>query len=284
MVLHPGLGPAPLRWLALAVAAGEAPRWAAELLLAGVACLGAGDTLRVTVARSLEPVEALRAERQRALGLGGGDRGNYQEHFQVLCRETQDPETRTGRAWFAFALARRWAGLDALREPPEDPVDAWLAATAAFLVGESDERLVAHAQGLLDPVASGLPRLVTVVARELTEVVARPRLLQWAHLRCAAERDHASAAIRAWLRAASEAEPEEPLEASRTLGPEPTRAARAAAEAQVQAGEFLLDWYVSDREARSTVDRWAAKVLRVYHRLRGARLLARVLSTPGVRP
>jgi hypothetical protein len=192
-------------------------------------------------------------------------------------------EAQVGRAWFDFVLARRWAGLDALKEPAPgmDPVDAWLAATGMFLAGESDEKLVAHAQGLLDPVAAELPRLVSLVARELSEVVARPRTLQWAHLRCAAERDHGAAAIRAWLRAASETEPEDPSDSARTLDLEPTRAGRAAAEAQAKAGEFLLDWYVGDRDARVTMDRWAARVLRVYHRLRGARLLARVLPVAG---
>ena len=71
---------------------------------------------------------------------------------------------------------------------------------------------------------------------------------------------------------------------SESLGPEPTRAARAAIEARAAAGEFLLDWFVPDREAREGVDAYARRVLRLYHRLRGAQLLARVereLRPPG---
>ena len=71
---------------------------------------------------------------------------------------------------------------------------------------------------------------------------------------------------------------------ARELGPEPSRAGRAAIEARTAAGEFLLDWFVPDREARESVDAFARRALRLYHRLRGAQLLARVekeLRPPG---
>jgi hypothetical protein len=39
----------------------------------------------------------------------------------------------------------------------------------------------------------------------------------------------------------------------------------------------LLDWFVGDRDAREDVDAYARRIVRVYHRLRGAQTFARAL-------
>jgi hypothetical protein len=191
------------------------------------------------------------------------------------------------RHWYDLVLARRWSGIDGLRalasDSTLDGASRWLAATGLWIIGDEHARdlLTDLAETLLEPVGVSLPRLAQIVAREMVELLSHPWSTRWSHLRCAAARDHASASIRQWLHAAAE---ERFFEGPATdpamtsgelgeLGPETSRAAAAATEARGVRGDFLLDWFVSDREARSAVDEWARATLRLYHRLRGAVLL-----------
>ncbi len=292
MTLHPALGTAPIIALARAVANGDAAAWQGELALGYVTVLGAGDALRVRVAEALWDVPALAAEATVARAVSGGDFGTWREHYQALrMAESAHPPVAVARQWFDFVLGRRWSGIDALRTMADDPrldgTARWLAASGLWVSGDESARvkLTDLAQSVLDPLHTRMPRLSAVVAREVAELLARPWELRWDHLRSAAARDHAAAAIRAWLRAATEVEPEEVSGGDDLpLGPEPSRAGRAAVESRQGAGEFLLDWFVPEREARAGVDRWAAKALRTWHRLRGAATVARALqaSTPGI--
>jgi hypothetical protein len=229
-----------------------------------------------------------------AIGAGGGDFGTYRDHYAALSTssEADVAPMRLVRAWFDFVLARRFAGLDAMHAIASsaqlDGASRWLLETASWIHGEENARgrLASIAESVLEPVRATMPRLLTVVAREMAEIVRHPFALRYQHLRCAAGRDHAAVAIRAWLTAASEPESEEALAEVQVpaLGPEPSRAGRAAIEARTIAGEFLLDWFVNDREAREGVDAFVRRALRIYHRLRGAQLLARVereLRPPG---
>jgi hypothetical protein len=199
---------------------------------------------------------------------------------------------RLVRAWFDFVLARRFAGLETMRSLAErHPLDGpsrWLLETAEWVHGDERSRakLTEIAESVLAPTRAVVPRLLGIVAREMAELVGHPLALRFHHLRCAAARDHTAVAIRAWLTAATEPEIEEGLSevAVPALGPEPSRAGRSAIESRTAAGEFLLDWFVNDREAREGVDAFVRRALRVYHRLRGAQLLARVereLRPPG---
>lgn len=288
---HPALGPEPLRALAAAVVAGECDPAAGALALGIPGVLGTRDAVRELVAAALADVTTLTREVTLARAVGG-DGGRFREHYQLLCAldGLAIREAAVARAWFDFVLARRWAGLDALKalaaEGRLDAPSQWLVASAEWLAGEelARGRVAEHAQTALAPVQPWLPRLAVQVARELVELLAKPWALRWAHLRCAAARDHAAAAIRHWLHAANEAEPDDA--APEALGPEPSRAGRDAVAARQRAGEFLLDWFVHEREAASAVDAWATSALRIYHRLRGATLVAgaeRALR-PGARP
>ncbi|MEI8255555.1 MAG: hypothetical protein WCJ30_07775 [Deltaproteobacteria bacterium] len=293
LAMHPIAGPAPLRALALDAAAGSVPTVYAEFALAYVQVLGASDALRERVARELGGPRSTAMELSLALGAGGGDYGSFREHYAALTSSTVNDQApvRLARAWFDFVLARRFAGLDALHAMDHgtalDPASRWLAASADLVNGDDSARarMAEIAESIVAPVAGFVPRLMSVAAREMAEIVTHPLRLRFHHLRCAAGRDHAAVSIRAWLTAATEGEPEEPHEASgRELGPEPTRAARAAIEARTAAGEFLLDWFVPDRDAREAMDLFARRALRLYHRLRGAQTLARVeheLRPPG---
>jgi hypothetical protein len=294
MATHAMVGPGPLRALAQGALDGTVPVAFAELALGYVQLLGAGDSLRERVARELVGPRHTVIELALALGAGGGDYGSYREHYAALTASSANdqPPVRLARAWFDFVLARRFAGLDSLHAIVQgaqlDPASRWLAATADLVNGDDSARarLAEIAEGLLTPVAPLVPRLVSVVAREMAEVLNHPFALRLQHLRCAAGRDHAAVSIRAWLTAATEIETEEPLHdaQSRALGPEPTRAGKSAIEVRSAAGEFLLDWFVPDREAREAVDLFARRVLRLFHRLRGLQTLARVerdLRPPG---
>jgi hypothetical protein len=293
-LLHPALGAGPLDFLAEAITARRAPPWTAALVLGLAGTLGANDTLRAAVARALAGVSPLAAEAKLALDVGGGDHGAWREHYQRLCTlgagEGCPSAAMVARHWFDFVLARRWHGLDELRalctKGGLDPPSLWLAASADWIAGEERARTVMTdvAQSVLDAVPV-LPRLVQTVAREMAELLTHPWATRWDHLRCAAARDHGAAAIRAWLHAAAEdrffeevgAEGSVGSQEFADLGPEPSRAGRAAAEARQLAGDFLLDWFVHEREARAAVDEWARRAVRTYHRLRGAMLLQHAL-------
>ncbi len=294
MAMHARVGPGPLRMLARGAVDGSVPTLFAEFALAYVQILGASDSLRERVARELVGPRSTAMELALALGAGGGDYGSFREHYASLTSATANDHApvRLARAWFDFVLARRFAGLDALHAMDHgamlDPASRWLAASADLVNGDESARgrMAEIAESIVAPVVASVPRLMAVVAREMAEIVTHPLRLRFHHLRCAAGRDHAAVSIRAWLTAATEGEPEEPLhEASgRELGPEPTRAARAAIEARTAAGEFLLDWFVPDRDAREAMDLFARRALRLYHRLRGAQALVRVereLRPPG---
>jgi len=287
LALHPLAGPAPLRTAAQSVLDGTAPACAAQLALAYVRILGADDTLRERVARELVGPPTSTVEVSLALGVGGGDYGSFRDHYAVLVSSSERDElpVRVARAWFDFVLARRFAGLDTMQSfdvAALDPASHWLITSAEHVHGDlsARTRMAEIAERLLAPVGHLLPRLTGVVAREMAEIVQHPMRLRYQHLRCAAARDHAAVAIRAWLHAAIEGDHEgdEPIpgtEAMR-LGPEPSRAGRAAMEARAAAGEFLLDWYVPEREARESLDRIARRVLRLYHRLRGVQALVAI--------
>lgn len=286
MVVHPGAGRLPLLALTEAALAGSAPLAFCEVALGYVEVLGASDMLRERVAQDLAGPRPLSLEVALALGAGGGDLGTYREHYAALTSspEAEAPALRVMRAWFDFVLARRFAGLDALRalahETDLDEASRWLITSAELVAGDELARshLAQHAETVLAPLAPLAPRLLSIVARELAELVHHPLALRFNHLRCAAARDHAAVSIRAWLSAAAESDVDEmlPEPLAATLGPEPTRAGRAAIEARNAAGEFLLDWFVSEREAREAIDLFARRALRIYHRLRGAQILARV--------
>lgn len=289
LLVHPALGPEPLRFVADEANEGRSPAWACTLILGLAGALGVADGLREEVAQAFGALPSLASEVALATYAGGGDRTTWREHYQRLrAADHADPPVRAvhaARHWFDFVLARRWCGLDGLRAlsgvEALDAPSRWLAAVAEWLSGDESARprMTDLAQGVLDPLRRAAPRLVPAVAREMAALVAHPWSLRWDHLRCAASRDHAAASIRAWLHAAAEErffeEPGAELAAGEfgELGPEPSRAGRAAAEARQLAGDFLLDWYVPEHEARAAVDDWAWRALRVYHRLRGATLV-----------
>ncbi len=288
MAVHPVLGAAPWEGLARALTGGQVPPWVGEVALGFVGVLGAGDSVRAQVAEALSTVPALASEAVVARAVGGGAYGTWREHYQALrSAEGTAPVLGVARQWFDFVLARRWSGVDALRGMADDPglevTARWLAASGLWLGGDeaSRNRLTELAQGVLDPLHPRMPRLSALVARELAELLAHPWAMRWDHLRAAAARDHAAAAIRAWLHAATEVEAEDVGMDAGALGPEPSRAGRAAVESRQVAGEFLLDWFVPEREARVAVDDWAARTLRTWHRLRGAALIARAERAAG---
>jgi hypothetical protein len=283
LATHKSLGARPLEWLAESVRRGESPSLYAEIALAYVGLLGASDVQRESVARIFAAVGEVEPEARLALTVGGGDYGAWREHYESLCAGAQEISARVARAWFDWVLARRFSGLDQLRAMAEDaaldPASVWLAESAFFVLGEdhSRERLVAQAERVMAPVAAIVPRVIAACARDLVEGVRTPLALRWKHLRASSSKDHAAAAIRHWLAAASAQLDDEEDVAVGALGPEPSRAGRAAMEARTAAGEFLLDWFVSDRDAREDVDAYARRIVRVYHRLRGAQTLARAL-------
>ncbi|MEZ4409208.1 MAG: hypothetical protein R3A52_22475 [Polyangiales bacterium] len=286
MTTHPAMGTAALQHLGEAVAAGVAPTYMADLALGAVALLGGGDGLRRSVATAMSGAPSRAELVQRVRAVGGGDVGSWREHYQSLCEAASGAPAggalAVSRAWFEWVLARRWSGLDALSSADTQGLDAaarWLVASARWVAGEpgAREEMTAVVESGISEVQATLPRLTAVLARDLAEVFAHPWALRWSHLQCAAARDHASVAIRTWLHAASEEEVEVAETGSRALGPEPSRAGRAAVEARQRAGDFLLDWFVPTREARARVDAWAAKALRVHHRLLGASLVASAL-------
>jgi hypothetical protein len=288
MLLHPGIGCAPLREVASAVKQGALPQWTTSLCLGLASALGAGDGLRETIAESVENVAALGTEIALARFTGGGELSTWRGHYQQLrAAVATDPSPRAlnvARHWFDFVLARRWSGLDGLRSLLNagtlDLPSQWLCATADWIAGEerARARLTDLAEGMLEPLKNSLPHVAQIVAREMVELLAHPWSTRWEHLRCMVARDHASVAVRSWLHAAAEesffedSTPEGVRDFS-GLGPEPTQAGKAASEARQLAGDFLLDWYVQEREPRIAVDDWARRALKVYHRLRGAVLL-----------
>ncbi len=289
-LIHPALAAAALDHLARAIAEGLAPTWAATLTLGLAGATGVGDGVREQVARAFADIPALALEVSLARDVGGGDLGTWREHYQRLrALDASDPPVRAAavaRHWFDFVQARRWQGLDELRAQRSrgglDPASSWLAASAEWLAGDEAARgeMTDTAQGVLDAVPT-LPRLVQTTAREMAESLAHPWAIRWEHLRCAAARDHGAASIRAWLHAAAEerffedhgGEGGSGAAEFADLGPEPSRAGQAASEARQLAGDFLLDWFVHEREARVAVDEWARRTLRTYHRLRGAGLI-----------
>ncbi len=288
MLVHPALGAEPIRLLGMAAVEGRAPSWSAALVLGLAGTLGASDVLRADVGRALSAVPSLSTEVALAVNAGGGDLHAWRDHYQRLrASDAEEPPVRAvsvARHWYDFVLARRWSGVDGLRAMNLESLDAssqWLAASAEWVSGEerARARMTDLAHSLLEPLQKPLPRLAQAVAREMVELLAHPWSVRWEHLRCAASRDHASASIRAWLHAATEERIFEEPDASAgaaeygELGPEPSRAGRAAAEARQLAGDFLLDWFVPERDARVAVDAWARTALRVYHRLRGAALV-----------
>jgi hypothetical protein len=294
IAIHNVVGPGPLRALAQGALDGSGSPILCEAVLAYVGVLGAGDALRERIARELVGPREIAMELALALGGGGGDFGTYRDHYTALSTssEADVAPMRLMRAWFDFVLARRFAGLDAMHTIADsttlDGASRWLLETAQLVNGEerSRARLTEIAESVLEPIRAIAPRLVGIVAREMAEIVRHPFMLRFQHLRCAAARDHAAVAIRAWLTAATEPESDEALAEvhAPALGPEPSRAGRAAIEARTIAGEFLLDWFVNDRDAREGVDAFVRRTLRTYHRLRGAQLLARVerdLRPPG---
>jgi hypothetical protein len=282
---HKALGSRTIEHLAAAVRAGDAPPLYGEIAIGYVGILGASDTLRESVARHfLDARDGAQREARLATTVGGGDYASWREHYEALCAMPSDPSTRVARSWFDWVLARRFSGLDHLRAVIEsealDPASVWLAESALFVQGEdhSRDRLVALAESMMAPVARVVPRVISGCARDLVEGVRTPVSLRWKHLRAAASKDHAAAAIRHWLAAATAQLDDDEDHSAGTLGPEPTRAGRTAIEARTAAGEFLLDWFVGDRDAREDVDAYARRIVRVYHRLRGAQMVARALE------
>lgn len=291
---HPQLGAGAYGHLSSAILSGDAPAWNAPLALGAALVLGADDGLRGRVADSLELVPRMRPHCEISAAAGGGTDGAWRDHYLLVCRagprsaESERAVIRAMRAWYECVLARRWSGLDHLRGSRASlpPLGQWLVDSARWLVGDDGAReaLTEGAEALLAPVHHELPGLAGVVARELTELLATPLTARWNWLCCAASRDHAAMAIRHWLRAASEAisefedSPERSLE---SLGPEPSRAGRAAAESSGRAEDFILDWYVPDRAPRRAIDAWAASALRLWHRLHGAAMLGRAIESMG---
>ncbi len=286
LVTHRALSLRPLELLANTVSEGRAPDALAVIPLAYVGLLGASDVQRESVARVFADVPSAKSEARLALTMGGGDYSAWREHYHSLCATT-DPDlaTKVARAWFDWVLARRFTGLDQLRalseDPALDPASVWLAESAFFVNGDehAKERLVSLAERAMAPVTRWIPRLLGAAARDLVEGVRTPLALRWKHLRASSAKDHAAAAIRHWLAAATaQIEDDDWTGVAPALGPEPSRAGRAAMEARAAAGEFLLDWFVSDRDAREDVDAYARRIVRVYHRLRGAQTFARSIE------
>ncbi len=285
LATHPSLALRPIELLCDNVREGLAPAVLATIPIAYVSLLGASDVRRESVARALLAAPAARDEALLALHVGGGDYGTWREHYHGLCDLTAPGlAIRVARAWFDWVLARRFSGLDALRalaeDPAIDPASAWLAESAFFAFGDEGgrERMVQAAERVLGPVTPWIPRVLAGTARDMAEALRTPLALRWSHLKAAAARDHAAAAIRHWLAAATAQLDDEDDAHAGALGPEPSRAGRTAIEARTAAGEFLLDWFVPDREAREDVDAYARRIVRVYHRLRGARLFAQALE------
>lgn len=291
MLEHPALGAKPYEFLAAAIQSGEAEAWAAPLALGATLLLGADDGLRARVADALLPVSRMRPHCELSSAAGGGSEGAWREHYQRVClvaRRNPDSDrtvTRAMRAWYEWVLARRWSALDQLRSTRESlpALGRWLVDSARWAAGDDGAResLTQTTEALLAPVNEEFPRLTAVVAKDLAEILARPWTTRWAILRCAASRDHASIAIRHWLHAATETAPEPedtPERSLESLGPEPTRAGRAAAESRHRAEDFILDWFVPDRAAGRLMDAWAAATLRTWHRLHGAAMLGRALE------
>jgi hypothetical protein len=285
LATHPALDLRPIERLSRALRDGAAPASFGTIPLAYVSVLGASDVRREGVARALRDAPSVEEESLLALHVGGGDYGTWREHYRGLC-EVSEPglALRVARAWFDWVLARRFSGLDALRalaaDPSIDPASAWLAESGFFLFGDegAKARMVDSAERVFGAVTPWIPRVLAGTARDMAEAVRTPLALRWSHLKAAASRDHASAAIRHWLAAASVQLDDEDDAHAGALGPEPSRAGRAAIEARAAAGEFLLDWFVPDRPAREDVDAYARRIVRVYHRLRGARLFARAID------
>lgn len=291
---HPQLGASPYAHLSGAILSGDAPAWNAPLALGAALVLGADDGLRARVADPLEPVPRMRPHCEISAAAGGGTDGAWRDHYLRVCRagprsaEGERAVIRAMRAWYECVLARRWSGLDHLRGSRASlpPLGRWLVDSACWMVGDDGAResLTQGTESLLAPVHDELPGLTALVARELAELLSAPLTVRWNWLRCAASRDHAAMAIRHWLRAATEAtsEPEDSPERSlESLGPEPSRAGRAAAESSGRAEDFILDWYVPDRAPRRAIDAWAASALRLWHRLHGAAMLGRALESMG---
>lgn len=293
-VLHPDTGVEPLRFLAEQAREGAAPTTWPTVLLGATLTLGANDALRAMVAEALSGVDALAAEVARASALGGGVTSSFREHYESLRRAEAALRGGAGRwavgasrLWFDFVLGRRWQGLDGLRALHLGELDGaarWLVASAELVAGAPGSRasMTAEAEKILAPVASRWPRLVLGLARSMAQLVAHPMALRWQHLRCAAARDHASVAVRHWLNAARDAEasgggdPDDPVAPTGEFGalsPEPSRAGQAAELHRQRAGEFLLDWFVGERDAARVLDTWAMQAIAVHHRLRGVELL-----------
>jgi hypothetical protein len=277
---HRSIGSKPLEMLAHAVRDGQAPALYAEIAIAYSSLLGASDLQRESIARLFEASPDTSHEARLAITVGGGDYSAWREHYESLRRLPASPATRVARLWFEWVLARRFSALEQLHaissDTELDPASAWLAESAFFVQGEdqSKERLVSQAERVMAPVAKMIPRVMTACARDLVEGVRTPLSLRWKHLRAGAAKDHAAAAIRHWLAAATAQLEDDEEHSGEALSPEPSR---AATEARTAAGEFLLDWFVGDRDAREDVDAYARRIVRVYHRLRGAQTFARAL-------
>ncbi|MBL8684586.1 MAG: hypothetical protein JNK05_35755 [Myxococcales bacterium] len=277
---HKSLGVRPLELLAHAVRDGQAPALYAEIAIAYSSLLGASDLQRESVARLFEHSTDAAHEARLAITMGGGDYSAWREHYESLRKLPSSPAVRVARLWFEWVLARRFSALDQLHamvgEAELDPASVWLAESAFFVQGEdhSRERLVSQAERVMTPVAKVIPRVMAACARDLVEGVRTPLSLRWKHLRAAAAKDHAAAAIRHWLAAATAQLDDDDESSGEALSPEPSR---AATEARTAAGEFLLDWFVGDRDAREDVDAYARRIVRVYHRLRGAQVFARAM-------
>lgn len=279
MLRHPTLGLDAHRHLAGEIERANAPAWMGAMALGFTTLLGANDTVREEIADAYKDVTALDTEITLASLVGGGERGNWRERYPQLCAPDKPPCVQVAARWFDFVMARRFSGLDALKTLAQrDGIDApsrWLIESAVWISGDDTarEQMTVAAEAVVAPLAPTMPRLLGVLAREMSELLKRPSEMRWMHLQSAAARDHASAAIKHWLHAATEAEPEDASEHG-ALGPEPSRAGKAAIPARQLSEEFLLDWFVPVREPRTAVDAWAHRALRIYHRLRGASLIA----------
>lgn len=281
LLVHPKLGVKPFEVLNHQISNNRASPEAALVALSYVGLLGASDTTREMIARVFlhAPHESVRTEAQLANAVGGGDYSTWREHYGQIC-SLDYTAAKVARAWFDWVLGRRFAALETLKYLATDPLldhaSRWLIESAHFIQGEeySRDRLIAEAEGVMAPVRKWLPRLFLLTARDLAEATRTPMALRWMHLRAGSARDHASVAIRAWLNAATNQHDDEDFDKAGRLSPEPTRAGRIAMESRALAGEFLLDWFVNDRPAREEVDAFARRVVRVYHRLRGAQAFA----------